>query len=53
MFTYLLEGLGVKDVQFEELLTLEEAELEQLRYVAQVLMASRNGLNSIEYEKLY
>jgi len=32
VFTYLLEGLGAKDVQFEELLTLEGQELKALRY---------------------
>lgn len=30
VFTYLIEKLGVKDVQFEELTTLESSELEQL-----------------------
>ena len=29
MFTYLIEKLGVKDVQFEELITLEPDELRQ------------------------
>lgn len=31
VFTYLLENLGVKGVQFEELLSLEKEELEALR----------------------
>lgn len=44
MFTYLLEGLGAKNVQFEELLTLEEAELQQLRY------GNSLELRSLEYE---
>lgn len=30
MFTYLIEKLGVKDVQFEELITLEPDELKRL-----------------------
>jgi hypothetical protein len=32
VFTYLLEGLGAKDVQFEELLSLEGQELKAFRY---------------------
>ena len=31
VFTYLLENLGVKGVQFEELLSLEKEELQALK----------------------
>ncbi|MCJ1308477.1 hypothetical protein MMC25_002130 [Agyrium rufum] len=44
VFTYLLENLGVKDVQFEELLTLEVDELRQLRQVT-LLLTSYPTLN--------
>jgi ubiquitin carboxyl-terminal hydrolase L5 len=37
VFTYLIEKLGVKDVQFEELTTLEASELEQLGTVYGVI----------------
>ncbi|KAL5114349.1 hypothetical protein ACEQ8H_007786 [Pleosporales sp. CAS-2024a] len=37
VFTYLIEKLGVKDVQFEELTTLEATELEQLGTVYGVI----------------
>ena len=37
MFTYLIEKLGVKDVQFEELTTLEPEELQQLGKVYGVI----------------
>ena len=33
VFTYLIDNLGVKDVQFEELISLDPAELQQLRYL--------------------
>lgn len=32
VFTYLIDNLGVKDVQFEELISLDPSELQQLRY---------------------
>ena len=32
VFTYLLQNLGAKDVQFEELISLEPDELRRLRY---------------------
>lgn len=34
MFTYLLHNLGAKDVQFEELVSLEPESLRELRYVS-------------------
>jgi len=32
VFTYLLEGLGAKSIQFEELFALDSDYLKQLRY---------------------
>ncbi len=37
VFTYLLDNLGVKDVQFEELLTLEPERLAELHPVYGVI----------------
>ena len=36
VFTYLIDNLGVKDVQFEELISLDPSELQQLRLLSSI-----------------